>query len=119
VALARRAAAGSPNEAAVWITLGMALCRTGDHENALKALDRGAKLQGGVNAMDCLWIAMVHGKLGHPDKAREWFDKGVAWLDFPRFRELFANSPADRELIHRIRAEAEAVLGIEKESSTK
>jgi Flp pilus assembly protein TadD len=117
--LARRALrtyGSGPDEGALWNTLGLALCRAGDCEAALKALDRSARLLGVVSWLDCLFWAMAHERLGRSDEARGWYEKGIAALDSPIARERLASSPGERDLVRRIRAEAEAVLGIEKET---
>ena len=62
-------------------------------------------LQRAGNPVDWLFVAMARHKLGKED-AREWYDKAVASMN--------EHKPDDPEL-HRFRAEAAAVLGIEKE----
>jgi hypothetical protein len=61
------------------------------------------ELQKGGDSNDFFFLAMTHWQLGHPSDAREWFGKGVAWMD--------QNKPGDAELA-RFRAEAAELLGV-------
>lgn len=53
---------------------------------------------------------MAHWQLGEKDKAREWYDKAVQWMD--------KNKPQDEEL-KRFRSEAEELLGIKTVNPAK
>jgi hypothetical protein len=48
---------------------------------------------------------MAYWQLADKDKAREWYNKAVVWMD--------KNSPQDIELKH-FRAEAAALLGVKE-----
>jgi tetratricopeptide (TPR) repeat protein len=104
---ARRAVELAPLDTAYWNTLGVALYRNGQWEDAVAALNRSVQLQGsGSSWWDFFFLAMAHWQLGHQDEARVWYDKGVQCL------EPHSPSPVPREEGLRFRAEAAAVLGI-------
>jgi hypothetical protein len=63
------------------------------------------ELRKGGDANDWLFLAMAHWQLGEKDKAREWYDKAVQWMN--------KNQPKDEEL-RRFRVEAAEVLGLEE-----
>jgi hypothetical protein len=48
---------------------------------------------------------MAHWQLGEKEKARTWFDKGVAWIE--------KNKPQDEQL-QRLRTEAAELLNIKE-----
>ena len=106
--LARKAVACVPDDGVSWNTLGVALCRAGDWQEALRALEKSLELSDGGAAADwssCAnWlfrtVACCH--LGEEERARAWFEKAEAWI-----RE---HGPADEELA-RFRAEAAELLG--------
>src|SRR5207248_9060263 len=86
-----------------WNTLGCAQYRDGDSKAAVAALGKSVELRKGGDAEDFFFLAMAHWQLGEKDKARQWYDKGVAWMD--------NNKPQDEDL-RRYRAEAAALLGV-------
>jgi tetratricopeptide (TPR) repeat protein len=107
VELARKAVALASREKSFRNTLGIALYRTGEWAEALAELKQSMELGSGGDAFDWYFVAMAHGKLGHPPAvARSFYDKAVAWMEEQR--------PDDEEL-KRFRSEAEAVLGIAKD----
>ena len=77
-----------PSSAAAW-------------NEAVAALEKSAGLRNGGDSFDWFFLAMAHWKLGAKDKAREWYDKAVRWMD--------TNQPKNEEL-HRFRAEAAELL---------
>jgi tetratricopeptide (TPR) repeat protein len=99
VELARRAAAAAPGEWAIRNTLGVALYRAGQFQEAIVELRKSQRLGGG--ACDGLLLAMAHWKLGREETARWWLAHSVGRLK---------TEPANEE-IDRFRAEAEALLG--------
>jgi superkiller protein 3 len=102
--LVRKALERAPRAGNFWNTLGVALVRTGEWNEAIRALTKSMELQSGGNAYDWLFLAMAHARLGELEEANDYFDRSVAWMEEKR--------PADAELV-RFRAETEAVLGIE------
>jgi serine/threonine protein kinase/WD40 repeat protein/tetratricopeptide (TPR) repeat protein len=80
VQLAEKACRQSPT-AANRNTLGAALYRAGKWEEAVETLDQN---QGASAAFDWLFLAMAHQRLGHADKAKEFLEKAVAWLESAR-----------------------------------
>jgi tetratricopeptide (TPR) repeat protein len=112
--LAKKAVALAPNEGNYWNTLGVAHYRNGECQSALAALEKSMNLSRGGNSGDWFFLAMAHWKLGEKDKARQWYDKAVDWMD--------TNQPNDEEL-RRFRAEAEELMkkesGIRNQESEK
>jgi tetratricopeptide (TPR) repeat protein len=107
VELARKAVETAPREGAYWNTLGAAHYRAGSWQDAIAALEKSMELRTGGDAFDWFFLGMAHQKLGKKAEARQWYDRAVQWME--------KNAPKDEELL-RFRAEAEEVLGIEKES---
>jgi len=103
VGFAQRAVDLSGGHPACWNTLGTAAYRAADYPTAIGALHRSIQLSNGGSAHDFFFLGMAQWKLAERDKARAWYEKGVAWMD--------ANSPKDEELI-RFRAEAEWLLDL-------
>ncbi|HUE72043.1 MAG TPA: protein kinase [Pirellulaceae bacterium] len=110
VALARRAVDLAPREGGHWNTLGVAHYRAGDWKAAINSLEKSMELVSGrpevstAESFNTFFLAMAHWQLGEKDKAREWYDKAVAWME--------KNKPEDEEL-RRFRAEAKELLRIE------
>jgi tetratricopeptide (TPR) repeat protein len=84
-----------------WNTLGAAHYRAGDWQKAVTALGKSMELRKGGDSIDWFFLAMAHWRLGEKDKARQWFDRAVQWMD--------KNQRKGDEL-HRFRAEAEELL---------
>jgi serine/threonine protein kinase/tetratricopeptide (TPR) repeat protein len=104
VALARKAVGLAPQLAKVHNTLGVACYRAGDWKGAIAALTRAEELAPGRSlGHNAFFLAMAHWQLGDKGVAREFYDRGVAWMN--------DKSPYNAELL-RFRAEAEALFGI-------
>ncbi|HUE74171.1 MAG TPA: protein kinase [Pirellulaceae bacterium] len=103
VALAQKAVELDPKNAAYPNTLGVAQYRAGDWKAAIAALEKSLELRKGGDSFDWFFLAMAHWQLGEKDKAREWYDKAVQWMD--------KHQPNDEEL-RRFRAEAAELLGV-------
>jgi serine/threonine protein kinase/WD40 repeat protein len=106
--LARKAVAAAPDDWRFLRTLGVAQHLSGDDQAAIKALSRSLELQQDGEAFDYFPLAAAHQKLGHKEEARRCYDRGVA-------RTAANEYPYAAELAI-LRADAEAVLGIEKQS---
>jgi superkiller protein 3 len=104
--VARKAVELSPQSSTAWQVLGWAHYRTGDWKASIEALEKSCALEKGGNPFQWFFLAMAHWQLGEKDKAREWYDRaaGRTGWTFP------ANSDSGR-----FRAEAAALLGVEKE----
>jgi Tfp pilus assembly protein PilF len=61
------------------------------------------ELRRGGDSHDWFYLAMAHWQLGEKDKAREWYDRAVQWMD--------NNQPTNEEL-RRFRVEAAELLGV-------
>jgi len=95
-----------PEAVFVWNTLGVAHYRAGDWKAAIEALEKSMALRNGGDSFDWFFLAMAHWQLDRQDEARRWYDKAVQWME--------NNSPDDEELL-RFQAEAEELMGIEKQ----
>ncbi|MBI3463760.1 MAG: protein kinase, partial [Planctomycetes bacterium] len=82
VQLAELAAATDPKDYALLNTLGIASYRAGKSESAVRKLTEaiGAHERGG-GAVDWLFLAMAHHRLGQTAESREWLDKATTWID--------------------------------------
>jgi WD40 repeat protein/Tfp pilus assembly protein PilF len=107
VALAQRAVELKPEEGTYWNTLGAAHFRAGDWQAAIAALEKSMDLRQGGDSNDWFFLAMAHWRLGEEEKAREWYDKAVAWME--------KNAKDNREL-QRFRIEAADLLERDKKT---
>lgn len=103
VQLAERAVELAPNDADIRNTLGIALYRAGDHQRAVKELEKSVQLGDGGHAADYFFLAMAHHQLEEREAAQQWHEKAVKWMD--------EHASQDEEL-QRFRAEAEQVLSL-------
>ncbi|HEV3445114.1 MAG TPA: tetratricopeptide repeat protein [Gemmataceae bacterium] len=103
VELAKRIVNRAPKAGAAWNTLGVALCRAGDWQAALQALNKSMELSRGGTAFDWFFLAMTQWHLGEKEKAHQQFAKAVQWMD--------KNQPNNEEL-RRFRTEAAELLGL-------
>ncbi|MFI5455093.1 MAG: tetratricopeptide repeat protein [Isosphaerales bacterium] len=108
IRLAEAAVRGAtePAKAFCLTTLGAALFRGGRYDDAIRRLEEGIRLRGGVSQDDeWVFLAMVHHRLGHRDEARRWLE---------RLRNHQPSADPTQfwtELeIHLLRSEAEAVI---------
>jgi hypothetical protein len=64
----------------------------------------------GDNGFAFFFLAMTHQRLGNPEVARRWYDKGVQWMDqrIPQHKQLA-----------RFRIEAEETLGLNKSATSQ
>jgi tetratricopeptide (TPR) repeat protein len=103
--LAKEAVELEPLQGGHWNTLGAAQYRAGNWKDAIAALEKSMELSKGGDSSDWFFLAMAHWKLGEKDKAREWYDKAVQWMD--------KNQPKNDEL-RRFRAEAAELLELKE-----
>jgi tetratricopeptide (TPR) repeat protein len=101
---ASEAADLSPNNGGIANTLGAVLYQAGRWQEAVAALEKSMELRKGGDSLDWFFLAMAHWKLGEKDKARQWHDRAVQWMD--------ENRPASEELC-RFRTESEELLNSE------
>jgi serine/threonine protein kinase/WD40 repeat protein len=109
VELAKKAVGAEPNKWEHLRLLGQAHHFAGDDEAAVKALTRSLDLRQWGNAFDYFPLAAAHQKLGNKEEARKWYEQAVAWMAVNK-------TPYVAELAI-LRADAEALLGIEKEAT--
>jgi hypothetical protein len=86
--------------------------RAEDWKAAVADLDKSVELGRGGDAVDWLFLAMAHRRLGHAPEARKWYDRAVDWLD--QNRAVLARDPYHAQELFRFRSEAEEVLGLKK-----
>jgi tetratricopeptide (TPR) repeat protein len=108
VEAAKKAVGAAENNTWHLRTLGVAHHFAGDDKAAVTFLVRSLKLRKNGEAFDYFPLAAAHQQLGNNGEARKWYLRGVAWMaanKHPHMAELTA-----------LRADAEALLGIEKQS---
>ncbi|MGE5195517.1 MAG: tetratricopeptide repeat protein, partial [Deltaproteobacteria bacterium] len=110
VELARRAVDLIPQQGGFWNTLGVARFRVGAHQAALDALQKSIDLRRGGDACDYLFVSMSHWRLDHKDQARNWYEKGVQWIE--KNGELMDKHEQYAEELKRFRVEAQEMLKI-------
>jgi tetratricopeptide (TPR) repeat protein len=104
VELAEAAVKARPVDCYSWGALGIARYRRGNWRGAVEALDKSIQLnREGGQAPDFFFLAMAHWQLGDMAKARQWLDRGVAWIN--------EHGSQEQEL-RRLWAEAAALLGV-------
>jgi serine/threonine protein kinase/Tfp pilus assembly protein PilF len=88
----------------IWTTSGAVYYRNNEWKNAISALEKyEPEMTGRYVSLNGFFLAMSYWQLGAQDKARQWYDKAITWMD--------QNLPKDRELL-RIRTEAAQLLGL-------
>jgi WD40 repeat protein/serine/threonine protein kinase len=105
VKAARWAVELGPDNGLYWCTLGVAHYRAANFKAAVEALEKCLQLHRGVDGCACLFLAMAHWRLGHPELAATWYGRAIRWIE---------ENARDDEEMPRFRAEAEALLGIKK-----
>jgi len=113
VTYAKRAVSVAPTDGNCWNTLGVAYYRSGELEEAKNALYRSMELRNEGDSFDWFFLASIHFKLGHKDRAREWYDRAVERL---RQIERTATGSALERLdeLYRFETEAAAVMRLPK-----
>jgi serine/threonine protein kinase/tetratricopeptide (TPR) repeat protein len=108
VELARKATTLQPQRPVGWNTLGIAQYRAGDWEAARRTLTKSIELYASrsppatLESFNTFFLAMAHWQLGERERARQWYDRAVRWME--------KYQAHDEELL-RIRAEAAALIG--------
>jgi tetratricopeptide (TPR) repeat protein len=111
VEIAREAIQMSPKNWTATDALGIALFRIGDWQASIDAFEKSIALVGMdplpqyIDPKRWLYIAMAEWRLGNKDKAREWYDRAVQWME--------KSKPINEEL-RRFRDEAAELLGIKE-----
>jgi tetratricopeptide (TPR) repeat protein len=110
---AKKAVELAPAAGDYWNTLGVAHYRAGDWKAAVAALDKSRGLRQGGDAVDWLFLAMAHRKLGHRDEALKAYEQAVGWLE--KNQEALDKDKDRAGELRRFRAEAEEVLELARE----
>ena len=102
VTFAQEAVELAPQDANYWNTLGVALYRAGNWNEAITALQKFRELR----TNDSEWsnpffLAMAYWQLGQKEEARSWRDKAVEWME---------SSKTPQESLRRYRAEMEELM---------
>jgi WD40 repeat protein len=110
VRLAEAALAGYPGKGRersdVLKTLGAALYRAGQFEEAIRRLDESIQIRGdGGDPRAFAFLALAHHRLGHRDDVERWLDKLVACR--PKEGFVFSSDDAEIRILHR---EAESLI---------
>jgi serine/threonine protein kinase/tetratricopeptide (TPR) repeat protein len=112
VKLAGKAVQQVPTERTYWQTLGMAHYRAGDNKAAVVALDKSVELSLGGDAVDRLFLALVHRKLGNQGAAHNAYEQALQWLE--KNKESLEKDTARAEELRRFQAEADEALQLKK-----
>src|SRR6185436_14276713 len=81
VCLAEEALRLKPQDDAFYNTLGAAFYRAERCQEAVATFERSVELRKGGDSNDWFFLAMAYCQLGDKDKAREWHDRAVQWMD--------------------------------------
>jgi tetratricopeptide (TPR) repeat protein len=104
----RALAVDTAGEALHLNTLGVVQYRAGRYDEATATLERSLACGTGLSdGFDLFFLAMAHQRLGHTEKARDCFDRGIHWLG----DQQGLNERETRELA-AFRTEAAAVLAV-------
>jgi serine/threonine protein kinase/tetratricopeptide (TPR) repeat protein len=98
----RRAVSQAPRGGDCRRALGAALVGAGDWRGAIAELDQAVALRSGGDGREWLLLSLAHARLGEQDRAREWYDRSVKWLEDGR---------AEDATLHQLQAEVVAALG--------
>jgi WD40 repeat protein len=101
--LAQKAVALSPQERHYLNTLGVVYYRLGRYEEATATLERSARHSHG-HAADLFFLAMCHARRGAAAKAKDCYDRAVAWQQQARL------PPQQVEELKEFQTEAEGLL---------
>jgi hypothetical protein len=103
---ARQAVALEENKHDYLNTLGIALCRNANFDEAIRVLERSLELgeDDGV-ALDLLFLALAHAGKGDATGARDYYDRARDWYDSNR-----GGSANSREEFSRLSEEARAAI---------
>lgn len=111
VKLAEKALTLQPKAGHIWRDLGHAKYRTGDWNGAIDALHKALELNKRWRFSETgFLLAMAHWQLGQRDQAEKWYKESV--------ESMHENTPDwSTQLLNRLRAEAEQLMGIENQKS--
>jgi tetratricopeptide (TPR) repeat protein len=112
VKLAKLAVASAPDQFGYQRALGIAHYYAGDYQAAVEALTRSVEQLQGGHGYDHFPLAMAYNRKGDKEEARKWYDRGVAWMNAHK-------QPPRPEKLAILRADAEALLGIQQPSPDK
>ena len=97
--------------------LGLAQCRAGQFEQALESFAKADVEAWAYRDLNWFGLALVQHRLGHPDEARQCFDKGLQWLQrygSPGPTKPATIHPIDWVEAQVLRREAEELLKVKQ-----
>jgi eukaryotic-like serine/threonine-protein kinase len=89
--------------------LGVAQYRAGKWKDAIDVLETAIGIYG-THAHEAFFLAMAHWQLGDSEQARQWYQRGVEWMN--SHQSMLQKSEGTEDEARRFRAEAEKLLGI-------
>jgi tetratricopeptide (TPR) repeat protein len=111
VLLAEKAVRLAPTNSAYVNTLGVAYYRMEQFEKAAETLLESGRLNAeGLQAFDLFFLAMSYQKLGDPNKAMDYYQQAVQWVE----KSSAQLSAEWNNELHSFPAEAKLLLGIPK-----
>jgi eukaryotic-like serine/threonine-protein kinase len=111
VPLAEKAVRLASKTAIYCNTLGVAYYRAGRYREAVEVLRPNVEKQtDSLLAYDLYFLAMSHHRLGETARARDYYDWAVRWVSMQQDLK-----PGRREELTEFRAEAEELLGIDRQ----
>jgi len=113
ITYAKRALGIEPSDGNCWNTLGVAYYRAGELEQAKNALYRSMELRGDGDSFDWFFLALIHFKLGHKERARDWYDRAKGrFQQVEQFGTSLSVSQVDE--LYRFEVEAAEMMGLPK-----
>jgi tetratricopeptide (TPR) repeat protein len=114
VKFAEQALAADRDDGDNWLTLGIARYRAGQWAASIEAVNKARELLGDrIYGVAFFILAMAHWQKGDRKEARPWYDTGVRWVE--KHQNDLKQHPEVAKVITGMRAEAEKLLGIEKQ----
>src|SRR5262249_8999828 len=70
-------------------------------QDAIRTLEKSMSMRKGGDSFDWFFLAMAHWRLGEVEKARQWHEKALAWMEkrAPKHPELLLFRAEAQELM--------------------
>src|SRR5262249_29536698 len=103
----------APKEGNYWNTLGVAHYRAGHWKDAIEPLTKSMELmKGQMESFDTFFLAMANWRIDEKEKARQWYDRAVLWMD--QNKQILEKEKPHQEELCRFRAEVAELMGIKE-----